>query len=245
LHGHGEQRAWSGNTPLTLADEAALAAPLLEEYGAHVVGHSYGAAVALKLATMYPEAVSSVAVYEPVMFSWLINEATDQRLAQEVVAVAASMRDELAAGREHAAAQRFIDFWSSAGTWNSMPAGRQPSISTRMNAVLQQFHALFHEPMQPAQLALLGTPMLSISGTHTVDVTRRITEVLQLALPRAQHALLPAMGHMGPITHASEVNRALVEFLDAQSGLGLQRADRLWSPPPKVERSQQYGGYGP
>ena len=145
----------------------------------------------------------------------------------------------------HAAAQRFIDFWSGAGAWNSMPAGKQSAIAPRMHAVLQQFHALFYEPMQPAQLARLGIPMLSISGTHTVDVTRRIAEVLQLALPHAQHALLPGMGHMGPITHASEVNRALVEFLDAQSGLGLQRADRLWSPPPKVGRSQQYGGYGP
>ena len=55
FHGHGEQPAWRGNAPMTLADEAALAIPALEEAGgAHVIGHSYGGAVALKLATMRP-----------------------------------------------------------------------------------------------------------------------------------------------------------------------------------------------
>ena len=245
LHGHGEQAAWSGNRPLTLADEAALAASLLEENGGvHLVGHSYGAAVALKLATIYPESVRSVAAYEPVLFRWLIDDVAHQQRAQEVIAVATSMRDELAGDREASAARRFIDFWSGAGAWNSMPAGKQSSIATCMRAVLQQFDALFYEPLQPAQLALLSMPMLFIGGTHTVNVTRRIVEVLRMTLPRAQHTLLQAMGHMGPVTHASEVNRTLLEFLEAQSAPGLQRADRPWSPPPRIERSQRCGDYG-
>ena len=38
LHGHGEQRALSGNTPLTLADKAALAHRCLKKAAAHVMG---------------------------------------------------------------------------------------------------------------------------------------------------------------------------------------------------------------
>ena len=72
LHGHGTQPRWAGVKPLRLADEVALAEPFLQATDAvHVVGHSYGAAVALKLATMYPDRVLSLVAYEPVLFRML------------------------------------------------------------------------------------------------------------------------------------------------------------------------------
>ena len=155
--------------------------PLLEEAGgAHVVGHSYGAAVALKLATMYPKLVRSLVAYEPVLFRWLFDDIGHQQPGQDVVAVADSMRDRLADGQEHSAAQRFIDFWSGAGSWDSLPSGKQTSIAARMRAVIQHFDALFREPLQRAQLALLKMPMMFMSGARTVAVTRRIAELLRL-----------------------------------------------------------------
>ena len=217
VHGHGEQQAWRGDARLTLADEAALAVPVLEEAGpVHVVGHSYGAAVAIKLATMYPKSVRSLAAYEPVLFRFLFDDVAHHPAAQDVVVVADAMREQLATGNNHSAAQVFIDFWSGAGAWDSLPDGKQASIAARIHAVFQQFDALFHEPLQRAQLALLRMPMLFISGAQTVAVARAIAELLRLTLPRAQHELLPAMGHMGPITHATAVNQRLVKFLQVQ-----------------------------
>ena len=221
VHSHGEQRAWRGDARLTLADEAALAVPVLEEAGpVHVVGHSYGAAVAVKLATMYPKSVLSLVAYEPVLFRFLFDDAAHRSAAQDVVAVADAMREQLATDHCHSAAQVFVDFWSGAGAWDSLPDGKQASIAARMHAVLQHFYALFHEPLQRAQLALLRMPMLFMSGAQTVAVTRRLAEILRLRLPRAQHEVLPAMGHMGPITHATEVNRHIVEFLQVHATLG-------------------------
>lgn len=224
FHDHGEQMAWRGGAPLTLADEAALFAPLLAEAdGAHVVGHSYGGAVALKLATMHPQLVRSVVAYEPVMFRWLLdNDAPDQH-ALEVVALADSIRNRLWRNRAHAAAQAFVDFWSGTGAWQSLASGRQHSIAGRMRAVLQHFDALFREPLQRARLARLEMPMLFMTGAHTVAVTRRIAEVLRRTLPKAHHAVLQAMGHMGPMTHAAEVNRRIAQFLDAHAWAGWSR----------------------
>ncbi|HVG04077.1 MAG TPA: alpha/beta hydrolase [Burkholderiaceae bacterium] len=217
LHGHGERAAWRGDMPLTLADEAALAVPLLEEAGGvHVIGHSYGGAVALKLAAMHPTRVRSVVVYEPVLFRLLIDD-TAHSSVQDVIAVADSIREGLAAGRTHLAAQCFVDFWSGAGAWNSLPAGKQASIAARMHAVRHHFDALFDERLNCAQLAALSMPMLFVSGARTVAVTRRLAALLRVELPDAEHAVLPAMGHMGPITHAQEVNHRLVEFLQAQA----------------------------
>jgi len=39
--------------------------------------------------------------------------------------------------------------------------------------------------------------------------------LLRLAVPRARHAVLEGMGHMGPITHAPAVNRWIAGFLHA------------------------------
>jgi pimeloyl-ACP methyl ester carboxylesterase len=230
FHGHGERTAWRDDAPLTLADEAALVVPLLAEAGgAHIVGHSYGAAVAMKLAAMHPRLVRSLVGYEPVLFRWLIDDDARHRPAQDVVAVADSIRNRLARGQEHSAAQRFIDFWSGGGSWESLPSGRQNSIATRMRAVLQQFEALFREPLQGAQLARLGMPMLFMTGSHTVAVTRRLAELLRLGLPHAHHEVLQGMGHMGPITHAAEVNRWIVGFLHAHvlSGSALEPLSEL------------------
>src|SRR5947207_7900042 len=92
--GHGGRPAWPGDSTLSLADEAALVAPLLAETGgAHIVGHSYGAAVALKLATMHPSLVRSVVVSEPGRFRWLLDEHTDDRAAQQIEAGVPPIRD--------------------------------------------------------------------------------------------------------------------------------------------------------
>jgi pimeloyl-ACP methyl ester carboxylesterase len=53
LCGHGERAAWNGAWRFTLADEAAPFEALLpEEPPVHLVGHSYGGAVALRIAAM-------------------------------------------------------------------------------------------------------------------------------------------------------------------------------------------------
>ena len=55
--------------------------------------------------------------------------------------------------------------------------------------------------------------MLCLTGSCTVASTRRIGEILRATLPHAEHQMLVGMGHMGPITHADEVNRRLASFL--------------------------------
>ena len=57
-----------GYRPLTAAEDAATCARLMAHVGwpsAHIVGHSYGALVALQLAIDSPERVGSVALLEP------------------------------------------------------------------------------------------------------------------------------------------------------------------------------------
>jgi pimeloyl-ACP methyl ester carboxylesterase len=239
FHGHGAQPHWRGDAALTLADEVRLITPLMAEArGAHIVGHSYGAAVALKLATLYPGWVRSLIAYEPVLFGLLFGDSGSRVFAQQITGVAAELRV-LLAHDPLAAAERFIGFWSGAAAWAAMSTGRRTAVAARMASVLAHFEALFSDPMQIDQLARLRAPMLFLAGA-AAGVTRRIADILDQALPFAAHESMSQMGHMGPITHANEVNQRIDRFLQAQLALehvidpmnrGLEAPPRLRAAP--------------
>lgn len=113
LYGHGGRPAWPGERRFTLADEAAPFEALLpEEPPAHLVGHSYGAAVALRIAAANRTRVRAMALYEPAIWGTLAQLCPGEPATVEIEAV----RDEtirlLDAGRLEAAAERFIDYWA-------------------------------------------------------------------------------------------------------------------------------------
>lgn len=212
LYGHGARAPWPGPAPLALEDEAKLVLPrLAASGGGHLVGHSYGAAVALKVASLRPDLVHSLAVYEPVFFAWLADRPMHP--------IAATIRGDVERGDPAAAAQRFVDFWSGAGTWQSMPAGAQQAVAARIPSVVAQFHAVFDEPLRVTDLVPLAMPMLFLMGSRTVTVTQRIAAVARRALPHARHEVLPGLGHMGPVTHAGYVNGRIETFLARRAAM--------------------------
>lgn len=218
FHGHGEREAWRGAAPMALADDAALAAALLAGAGGgHVVGHSYGGAVALKLAAQSPSLVHSVVAYEPVLVRLLLDDPDARELVRDAVAVAEGMRERLARDQDEAAARLFVDYWSGSGAWDLMPLGRRAAVVLRMPSVLRQYDALVREPAPLPQLVRLRLPTLLLSGERTVRTTRRIAALLRAGLPQAQHEVLPGLDHMSPVTRPEAFNRRVMRFLATQA----------------------------
>lgn len=226
LHGHGTRPDWPGAGPddasFTLADDAALAEPLLHGAGrVHLVGHSYGAAVALKLATLRPGRVASLVAFEPVLFRWLMDDAAADAASGEpalaVLRIAGAIDDDLARGDAAAAGQRFVDFWSGPGAWAALPPQRRQAVAARMGAVQRHFDAVLGDPALRTAIPRLRMPLLFLGGAHSVGAARRVAELLRQALPQATHETLPAMGHMGPLTHAAVFNRRVEQFLLAHA----------------------------
>ena len=212
LHGHGERSPWRGGDPLSLADEAALVAPIMAREGeVHLVGHSYGGAVALKLAATYPQRVCSLTVYEPVMFRWLADARASE--VGDVLSVVATIRRHLALGSASDAGRTFVDFWSGEGAWQAMAAQRQASVAVRMRTVASHFAALFDEPLALRDVARLCVPTMVLTGARTVRVMHRMAQTLRDAM-RARHRQIAEAGHMGPVTHAEAVNREVLAFVD-------------------------------
>jgi pimeloyl-ACP methyl ester carboxylesterase len=217
LHGHGRREAWTELRPLSLDDDAGLALEVLERTGGgHLVGHSYGGAVALHLAARHPSLVLSLALYEPVLFHLLADRAPASPGAREIVVIAAGMHQLVAQGRAALAGEVFVDYWSGPGSWKLMGEDRQRSITTRMPTIVAHFDTLAREPLPPALQRRLTMPTLVMHGTRTTAAAHRLAELLRELLPTATHEAMPGLGHMGPLTDAARVNTRLLRFLQTQ-----------------------------
>jgi pimeloyl-ACP methyl ester carboxylesterase len=195
-------------------DDVSLVVQTLQRLGgAHLVGHSYGGAVAMMVAARRPALVRSLATFEPVVFRALLANPDSGREIQDVIAVAESIRSFLARGEPEAAAQRFVEYWSGAEAWRYMPPGRQAAVASRMPEVLGNFDTLFDKPFDAPALARLRKPMLFLCGAQTVASTWRLSLLLRDAFPAATHQALVGMGHMGPVTHPEQVNSRIEQFL--------------------------------
>jgi pimeloyl-ACP methyl ester carboxylesterase len=214
LHGHGSRPPWSGARPPSLHDDAAPALEVLERAGGgHVIGHSYGGAVAMHLAAARPALVHSLAVYEPVLLHLLADHAAANVGALEVFAVAAQIRRRNALGDGAGAAECFVDYWSGPGTWQRMGPQQQRAVVSRMATVVAHFEMLLGEPLPPSMPRRLTMPLLVMHGTRSTHAARVLAELLQRLLPDAEHVAMPGLGHMGPVTDPAGVNDRLLRFL--------------------------------
>jgi pimeloyl-ACP methyl ester carboxylesterase len=217
LHGHGRREAWARLRPLSLHDDAALALEALAgRGGGHLVGHSYGGAVALHLAARPPSLVRSLALYEPVLFGLLAERAPDSAGTREAFAIADGLQALVAQGRAAVAAEVFVDYWSGRGSWRLMGEDRQRSIASRMPTIVAHFATLTVEPLPAAWPQRLSMPTLVMHGTRTTAAAHALAELLSELLPAAAHEAMPGLGHMGPLTHAALFNARLLRFLRAR-----------------------------
>ena len=213
LHGHGQRPAAAH--PLSVHDDAALARAVLERAGGgHVIGHSYGAAVAVHLTAAAPQLVRSLALYEPVLFRLLADHAPGSYGAREVFELATFVWEQVAQDRLLPAAERFVSYWSGPQAWPRMAADRQQAVAARMPVIEQQFRSLVQEALPPAALAGIDMPLLCLHGTRSTSAALQMAALLRSLLPHGRHEALEGLGHMAPVTDALAVNDRLMRFLN-------------------------------
>lgn len=213
LHGHGQRPA--PGRALSVHDDAALAAAVLQRTGGgHVIGHSYGAAVAVHLAAAAPHLVHSLALYEPVLFRLLADHAAGSYGAREVFELATFVWEQVAQQRLLPAAERFVRYWSGPKAWDALSLERQQAVAERMPVIEQQFRSLVQEALPPAALAGIDMPLLCLHGTRSTSAALQMAALLRTLLPHGRHEALEGLGHMAPVTHALAVNDRLMRFLN-------------------------------
>ena len=215
-YGSGKSPAWPSDCVIRLRDEAALIEPVLQRAGSPLalVGHSYGAAVALIAALANPGRVRAMALYEPTLFALLDAEAPPPNETDGIRNAVAAASAALDAGNTDAAAECFIDYWMGVGSWQQTPDQRKPPIAASVVNVRRWSHALFREPTPLAALRALDMPVLLMVGQRSTPSARGVARLLAAALPRVDVMAFDELGHMGPLTHPDLVNAAIAQFLE-------------------------------
>src|SRR5215813_3184120 len=217
-YGYGGTAQWPGRSPFHLECEAEIVLALLERVNepAHLVGHSYGGAVALHLAGLRCDLLRSLTLIEPVAFHLL--RGADAPALAEITEVAESVVRATARGEYHAGFGRFVDYWSGPDAWAAIPRDKRHAMAARLPKIALDFHATLNEPTRLEDFIWMTVPTLLLCGTTSPRPTRRICELLARILPDAELKAIGGAGHMAPLTHRDQVNALVVAQLDANSG---------------------------
>ncbi|MFY0611554.1 MAG: alpha/beta hydrolase [Hyphomicrobiaceae bacterium] len=205
--------------PTLYGDAVQIAARALQAPApVHLIGHSYGAAVALNYAIENPSDVASLTLIEPTLFHLLgSGHEHDAVHYSEISAVANSVRSACLKGAPADGMSRFIDYWNGGGTWEETKPYFQARLAGQAVEVSRNFTATFAETWPAARCQRVECPTLIITGLDSPAPTRRVAEIVTTALPNVRHELIAGVGHMAPMTHPDVINPLIAEALDAAS----------------------------
>ena len=185
------------------ADDAAALVRNLELGPCLLVASSGGARIGVDLLRRYPELFRGAVLSEPPIFGLDAEQGGRQVMADLQPPVEAAMR----AGNPRAAVDAFFEYMCP-GLWQNLDnAGREPYRANHVELMgdLQMPPYV----ITPQDLAQMDTPTTIVSGTTSLPVLRRVAKVIAEAMPNANLAELPGVGHV-TYAEAPEAFAALV-----------------------------------
>lgn len=212
MPGHGRSGRWDGRGELQSVTTA-IAADVLDA-PADIIGHSFGATVALRLAVTRPELVRSLVLIEPVFFAVALRDYP--RMRAKLLAANAGFEAAMAAGDHRRAAREFTATWGDGTPWDAWPEAQKRLMAEQMVLVEAGTEALYRDPggmLAPGVLEGVAAPALIVEGSASPPVMAAICEGLAARLPRAERAVIMGAAHMVPITHARQVASEILRFI--------------------------------
>ena len=217
---HGRSPDWDGQGDFQFRNvEAALS---LVSQPMDLIGHSFGATVALQLAAQYPDLVRSLTLIEPVFFA--VATADDPNAAQVLADESRPFIDMLEAGDAAMAARLFNRMWSSgAPRWPDMAETTRAAMVRAIQIVPACDQAIFTDRaglLVPGGMDHLTMPVLLLRGSNTNPAIATVNAGLHQRLPNARSTVIEGAGHMVPISHPAEVAAELRALRQSDPGAG-------------------------
>lgn len=197
--------------PLTVAEDAATCARMMDHIGwrtAHVVGHSYGALVALQLALDAPARVGSLALLEPAAR----GVSSSAQIAAALQPVIAAYR----AGDTVGAVDGFLRHVCGDG----YRAELDRVVPSAFGEALAEADLFFQAEMPAVQAFSFGPadaervmqPVLNVVGAQSEPRFVQGSELVQSWFPRAERLSVPAAGHLLMVQNAPALAQGLTAF---------------------------------
>ncbi|WP_084066187.1 alpha/beta fold hydrolase [Marivita hallyeonensis] len=222
MPGHGRSAAWDNRCDIH-DQVTAIAKDCLGD-GAHLIGHSFGATVALRVAMEEPDRVRSVTLIEPVLFAAARN--SEPAALKTYIVEEAGFSTALQTEDWDTAAQEFTRVWGDGRAWDSLSEKERAAFANQMHFIRDTEAILLHDSaglLKPDGLENITCPTCLIRGSETNPIIPAIHAALAARIPKATDAVIQGAGHMVPITHPEAVAARIDALL---AGYHLQRSVR-------------------
>lgn len=218
--GHGE----STSDPVagTVHDDVADAAGLIETLGlapARVVAGSYGACIALRLATARPDLVERLVCHEPPMLGLLEGAEQTRPIAQEEWRKLGEVRARLERGDHEEGARFFAENVAlGPGMWEKLPQPLREMFVRHAPTFLGELSDADALRCDLDALKQLGAPVHLTQGDQSPPIFAPVIDLLANVLPNVRRHTFAGAGHVPHVTHAEEYVRVVREFLSGEAG---------------------------
>jgi pimeloyl-ACP methyl ester carboxylesterase len=217
LIGYGQTSPWSRGRPQTLADQSALIQPFLEQHPGPValIGHSFGATVAMRVALDHPERVTRLMLLEPNLTQLLRHEGRDGAFA-EAYQIRELVKEHGSRGDWEYVAAQFADYWNGEGTWATMPAERRATFAAALRPNYHEWDAVLGDRSLIDGISRLPAETTVVWARDSKRPMIEAVEVLRQHHPQWHYVELPEGGHMFPLTRPDLLSPIVRTFLDAR-----------------------------
>lgn len=212
LPGHGRSDEWTGERDMQEMSVAMAADVIGHDAPMDVIGHSFGATVALRLAIEHPDLVRSLVLIENVMVAAAL--ADDPSLAAEYET--SEYAEAVRAGDKVNAARSFMREWGDGTPWNMMPRLQREFLADRIHLIAANAPTVHEDQpgfLKNKRIEEVAVPVLLIRGADSTPMVEKIHAALGRRLQGARSIAIEGAGHMAPITHAQEVAAEIGAFL--------------------------------
>lgn len=200
LPSHGRSGIWdrTGNVHDVATD---MARALIDE-PMDLIGHSFGATVALRIAVESPELVRSLTMIEPVYFAAAIQDDPEILVAHQKASEPLNVA--FASGDEREAARVFHRDWGDGSEWEDLPPRMQDHMARLVHYVPASGAFLHHDSaglLEAGRMARATMPAVLIEGDQSPPMSARVAISLEKRLPDVERVVIKGVGHMLPVTH--------------------------------------------
>lgn len=207
--GHGKSEDWFERTDLHTNCTNQAASFLIQP--THLIGHSFGATIALRLAIEIPELVKSLTLIEPVFF--VVSKGTKEfeRHLEEFEPFGLALEN----NDLDEAAKVFTEVWGTGASWESLPLKMRNAITQRIHLIPATVDALYDDNAALVdRIADISCPVQFIEGADSPEIISTISQMLESKIPDARRTVISGASHMVPITHSRQVAKVIRDFLN-------------------------------
>lgn len=222
-HSRSERPAGPGSVREDVDDLAGLI-QVLDLGPAWVVGNSFGASIALRLAGQQPELLRGLIAHEPPLFGLLGDEPELAPVLEDAARHIGAVVERVAAGDHAGAAEQFVETVAlGPGGWSQVPAWMR-------EVFIENAPTFLDEARDPDQLVFeldgvrhFHRPALLTLGGRSPPMFAPVVRRLARALPRVTVQGFEEAGHVPHSTHPRAYAAAILAFIRRHSRLRPRR----------------------